>query len=203
MNEIEYERMQEEAGMGQAILENLKAILSDDGAGDTLADLYRSIYKHTDCGPWLSVVLHDGSTVDCDELGNVKLGDVRSLLVGSIVEGSDAEVTADPIDLMSFDKPEDAVEAFNRAVEWVNDEACALWEEANGDEIDEDINMDTPYWITSEQWSRDCIQATADEVRQQAAEWARGSDTPAAEITDDGEYLYADGARIGQLVKPE
>jgi hypothetical protein len=36
--------------------------------------------------------------------------------------GSDAEITADPIDL----------------VEWVNDEACALWDEANAEETDEE-----------------------------------------------------------------
>lgn len=59
------------------------------------------------------------------------------------------------------------------------------------------------YWITSEQWSRDCIEATAAEVRAQAVEWARGSDEEPAEITEDGEYIYANGQRIGQRIKPE
>ena len=93
--------------------------------------LFRSsIYKYTECGPWLSVRLHDGTVRHCDQLQGIENGSVRALLVGSIVEGSDAEVTADWIDLLIED-PDEAVLKFNAAVEWVNDEACALWEEAN------------------------------------------------------------------------
>lgn len=47
--------------------------------------------------------------------------------VGSIVEGSDAEIDADP---MYFPFPADE---FDRMVEWVNDEACAAWDEAHPD----------------------------------------------------------------------
>ena len=67
----------------------------------------------------------------CDKLREVNKDEVRYLLVGSIVEGSDAEVTADWIDLLECETPEDAVKQFNDTVAWVNEQACALWDEAN------------------------------------------------------------------------
>ena len=133
MNEIQYEQMQELAAEGQHANDCLDAILSDNGSDMTLPALYRSIYKYTECGPWLSVQTWDGRWFHCEDLDNVDKNEVRYLLVGSIVEGSDAEVTADPIDLVECESPEAAVEMFNRTVEWVNDEACALWEEANSE----------------------------------------------------------------------
>ena len=133
MNEIEYERGQEMIAMGEHANACLDAILADDGCDPTLRALYRSIYKHTECGPWLSVQTWDGRWFHCQDLHKVDKNEVRYLLVGSIVEGSDAEVTTDPIDLVECESPEAAVELFNQTVEWVNDEACALWEEANAD----------------------------------------------------------------------
>lgn len=133
MNEIEYERSQELAAEGQHANACLDAIFADDGCDPTLPALNHSIYKNNDCGPRLSVMTWDGRWFPCDVLCNVDKNEVRYLLVGSIVEGSDAEVTADPIDLVKCESPEAAVELFNRAVEWVNDEACALWDEANAD----------------------------------------------------------------------
>ena len=134
MHEVEYERMQELAAEGQHANACLDAILSDNGSSMTLPALYRSIYKYTDCGPWLSVQTWDGRWFHCQDLHKVDKTEVRYLLVGSIVEGSDAEVSADPIDLLACESPEDAVKRFNSAVEWVNDEACRLWDEANDDE---------------------------------------------------------------------
>lgn len=134
MNEVQYEAMQEMIGEGAHANACLDAILADNGSDLTLPALYRSIYKYTECGPWLSVQTWDGRWFHCGELHKVDKRDVRYLLVGSIVEGSDAEVTADPIDLVECDSPEDAVERFNRTVAWVNDEACALWDEANKEE---------------------------------------------------------------------
>jgi len=105
--------------------------------------LYGSIYKYTPCGPWLSVRLHDGSIVHCTKLYGIGNQDVRALLVGSMVEGSDAEVTADWIDLadpkyMEEGGQEKLVADFNATVAWVNDEACALWRDAN--EQDDDFD---------------------------------------------------------------
>lgn len=132
MNERDYQRMLDNEEGGLICLANLEAILRDNGSDMNVRALYRSIYKYVECGPWLSVVLHDGTARHCDKLDGIENGAVRYLLVGSIVEGSDAEVVADPIDLLSYEDPADAVKAFNDAVEEVNDEACSLWEEANG-----------------------------------------------------------------------
>ena len=136
MNEVQYERMQEQIAEGEHANAGLAAILSDPGSDLTRPALSRSIYKYTECGPWLSVRTWDGRRFHCDELHKVDKNEVRYLLVGSIVESSDAEVTADPIDLVECESPEAAVELFNRTVEWVNDEACALWDEANAEEED-------------------------------------------------------------------
>ena len=130
MTESEFHQYESDREAGGYCLAALEAILSDNGSDMTVAALYRSIYKYTECGPWLSVRLHDGTVRHCDQLQGIENGSVRALLVGSIVEGSDAEVTADWIDLLIED-PDEAVLKFNAAVEWVNDEACALWEEAN------------------------------------------------------------------------
>lgn len=140
MHEVEYERMQELAAEGQHANACLDAILSDNGSGMTLPALYRSIYKYTDCGPWLSVQTWDGRWFHCQDLHKVDKTEVRYLLVGSIVEGSDAEVSADPIDLLACESPEEAVKRFSSAVEWVNNEVFSLWHEANDDEDDEDMD---------------------------------------------------------------
>lgn len=134
MNEIDYERMQEDAAIGQAMVANLEAILSENAADMTVESLNRSLYKYTECGAHLSVQLHDGTWRHSGDLNGIKNGDVRQLLVGSIVEGSDAEVCADPIDLIAFEEPQEAVKVFNKTVEWVNDEACTLWHETNDEE---------------------------------------------------------------------
>ena len=51
-----------------------------------------------------------------------------SFVVGSIVEGSDAEVPPETVFLPC--SPED----IDRAIAGVNDEACRLWDEANGED---------------------------------------------------------------------
>lgn len=137
MNEVQYERDQELAAEGQHANACLDAIIAACGCEHSLRALYRSIYKYTERGAWLSVMTWDGRTFHCDQLHEVYASEVRYLMVGSIVEGSDAEVRADPIDLVECESPEAAVELFNRTVEWVNDEAYALWDEANA-ETDED-----------------------------------------------------------------
>jgi hypothetical protein len=118
---------------GDICFANLQAILRECGAAN-VAELYRTIYKYNDCGPWLSVRLHDGTWMHCDELHGIDNGNVRSLRVGSIVEGSDAEVTGREIDLLAYDDDEAAVAAFDSEVDDVNTEACRLWDEANTDE---------------------------------------------------------------------
>ena len=116
-------------------LAGLKAILSDNGSAMTVGALYHSIYKYTDCGPWLSAIKHDGHYVTCSNLGDLKLEDVAALQIGSIVEGSDATVEGDILYLDDL-PPAELVKEFARQLEQVNSEACSLWEEANGETLD-------------------------------------------------------------------
>ena len=118
-------------------LANLEAILGDNGSDMDVYSLGRSLYKYTECGPWLSVLLHDGTWKHTGDLLDVKNDDVRGLLVGSIVEGSDAEVKGDLIDLLLYEDTAECVRDFLEQVEKVNAEASALWEEANADDLQE------------------------------------------------------------------
>lgn len=137
MNEIDYERMQESAAIGQAIAANLKAILDDWGV-ENVQQLDRTIYKRTECGAHLSVQLHDGTWRHSGDLDGIDNGNVQALLLGSIVEGSDAEVNAKPISLLDYIEEEGdekrLIADFDKAIDWVNDEACSLWHEANDED---------------------------------------------------------------------
>lgn len=133
MNEIDYYNMEEAAGIGQAILENLENILADKDSAN-VAELYETTYKYTDCGPSLTVLLHDGSYRYCDDLDGIQNNNVRALLVSSIVEGSDAEVPPITVDLIDYETPEEALKAFDAAVEEVNAAATGLWDEVNVDD---------------------------------------------------------------------
>ena len=136
MNEIDYERMQEDAAMGQAIAANLKAILDDWGV-ENVQQLDRTIYKNTECGAHLSVKLHDGTWRHSGDLDGIDNGNVQALLLWSIVEGSDAEVDADPISLLDYMDEGDEkrlIADFDKTLDWVNDEACSLWHEANDED---------------------------------------------------------------------
>ena len=133
MNEIDYERMQESAAIGQAIAANLKAILDDWGV-ENVQQLDRNIYKRTECGAHLSVQLHDGAWRHSGDLDGIDNGNVQALLLGSIVEGSDAEVNAEPISLLDYMDEGDEkrlIDDLDKTISWVNDEACRLWDEAN------------------------------------------------------------------------
>lgn len=127
----------EASAMASHLTACAQAIISDNGAGDSIEDVYLNTYKCTTCGPWISVRLHDGEVRHCDELEGIKAADISAIWVGSIVEDSEAEVCADWIELADCESPEDAVKRFNATVEWVNDEACALWEEANN--VDDNV----------------------------------------------------------------
>lgn len=136
MNEIDYERMQEDAAMGQAIAANLKAILDDWGV-ENVHQLALAIYKSTECGAHLSVQLHDGTWRHSGNLDGIDNGNVQALLLGSIVEGSDAEVNANTISLLNYmDEGDDQrlIADFDKILDWVNDEACSLCHEANDED---------------------------------------------------------------------
>ena len=77
MNEIDYYEMCEAAAEGQHANACLAAILSDNGSDMTLPALYRSIYKHTECGPWLCVKAWDNRTFSSGRLHAVNTDEVR------------------------------------------------------------------------------------------------------------------------------
>jgi hypothetical protein len=113
-------------------------------------DLYRSVYKNVDCGPTLtfnfrSEVTGQEEKITNDDLHkwgnwasinfyNIKITDIW---VSSIVEGSDAEVGKVYVQVMERNWKQISKD-FWQAVEEVNSEACALWEEANAEMEDED-----------------------------------------------------------------
>lgn len=102
----------------------------------TFADLGRAVYKYTDCGPWIVAVLLDGSEVyyTSPEAHALSMDTVvRAIRVGSIVEGSDADVG-----------PYEVTRArdFWPTVERVNEEAVIEWHDANDDpDIDPDFSL--------------------------------------------------------------
>jgi hypothetical protein len=105
----------------------------------------RSIYKHVPCGPWISYVFSNGETLHYEDalarapveckwpivqwvkqlIKGVRPKQCIAIKVGSIVEGSDAEVGP-----MSLTLPLD-MNDFWLVVAEVNGEASLLWEEAN------------------------------------------------------------------------
>jgi hypothetical protein len=137
MNFSDYLRAQDDEECGGICLAALEAILASNGVPD-VAELGRVLYKYTDCGFWLSVRLHDGEWRHTGDLRGIDNGNVRALLVGSIVENSDAEMVGREIDLLTYDDPDDAVKRLDHEVEQVNAQACALWVEANKDEEGEE-----------------------------------------------------------------
>jgi hypothetical protein len=95
------------------------------GHHDTFYRFGRSLYKYTDCGPWVVAVLLDGTDIYYES------DDARSLLmdtvvdhvrVGSIVEGSDVDVG--PFEV------HDPTEFFD-TVQAVTDEASFYWRRDN------------------------------------------------------------------------
>ena len=150
MNEIEYNEMCESAAIGQALSECVKAIMEEYDP-TTLYDLQRGAYKYTDCGPSVGFRLMDGTFIwngDARARDPKHVADVEDICIGSIVEGSDAEVPpvwlnllkiADGSDRICEKYPDEtvgqlAVRRWYDVLEDVNSEACALWHEANGED---------------------------------------------------------------------
>ena len=121
---------------------------------DSPYEMYRIHYKYVACGPWMSLHVN-GQWVHCGELPKLGLwkdmvarGDiVDEVLVGSIVEGSDAGAEPVPVrlgDIRSKRSKRGTITrkslraAISSAADEVNEEACAMWEEANREEKDDD-----------------------------------------------------------------
>lgn len=133
MTERDWHQANEAEEAGQLCLLNLQAIL-DYWGSENVERLGREIYRFTECGAWLSVQLHDGEWRHTGNLAGIENGNVRALLVGSIVEGSDAEVTGSVVDLLTDAAYEEVIASLEEEIGDVNDEAGRLWEEANAEE---------------------------------------------------------------------
>jgi hypothetical protein len=101
---------------------------------ETPYQLGRALYKWTDCGPWTVFYVPDdgknrGRVYYEDEAATRTdwLDACTGIGVGSIVEGSDAEVGPTNLSFPFFGAE------FDVAVEDINSEACALWDEANAE----------------------------------------------------------------------
>ena len=94
---------------------------------DSFGSWGRSVYKYTDCGPWVVALLPDGSELyyedreAWDYTGDQLITGVR---LGSIVEGWDGELP--PYECHSR-------EEFDKALEELNDTCCSIWDTANSD----------------------------------------------------------------------
>lgn len=136
----EFERQQRDEAAGITCLVALQTLLKYWGEKD-LGQMNERVYRAYSCGPWLAVRLHDGTWVHgTRDLESVKLEDVAALKVGSIVEGSDAEIEGDVLDLVSYDEDPDALRLdFERQLVGVNDQVQTIWYEMHPDEgSDED-----------------------------------------------------------------
>lgn len=89
----------------------------------------RSIYKYTDCGPWIKAVRWNGQEVYYEDKEAQEIGPdhrIQAMLVGSIVEGWDGDGVG-PIEVTD-------PKLLFQAIEEVN-EACGLiWKEVNENE---------------------------------------------------------------------
>ena len=125
--------LMEDAAIAQHNGACMQAIIESHDAAN-LSDLYRTIYKYTPCGPWMQVRLRDGRVLGNTVFDEVTdLGEVVGVLLGSIVEGSDAEVEADWLYFDDCDTPEIAAQDFVMTLEWVDGEALEYWTTANWD----------------------------------------------------------------------
>lgn len=136
----EFDSQQRAEAAGIVCLEAIKALLAHWGEKD-LGQMNERVYRAYSCGPWLAVRLHNGTWVHgTRDLENVKLEDVGALKVGSIVEGSDAEIEGDVLELVSYEDDPDALRLdFGRQLEGVDDQVQTIWYEMHPDDgCDED-----------------------------------------------------------------
>ena len=136
MSEIEYERQQEEAWLAQTMAEHLQALLDERDAED-FARLNRQLYKYTDCGAYLGIILWGGEPVWSHDkrLPTIRPGDVQSIGVGTIVEGTDAAPEMEWLNLTDYAEDEDAsrlIADFDRAVQTIEDAADDIWMDTHG-----------------------------------------------------------------------
>lgn len=113
------------------VCKNLVDLLDEFGC-ESPYRLGRELYKSTACGPWISFELPDRSIHYGDPAARTSSPDwaeqCTGVKIGSIVEGSDAEIgpytLSFPFSMAQFDA----------TVNEVNDQASEEWDSANEDE---------------------------------------------------------------------
>jgi hypothetical protein len=114
MDEIEYEDFQEKATYGEWLI---KTIADNIGIAPDPEQIDRAIYKGTDCGAW----------VRFDEDG---------IMIGTIVEGSDAEYR-ERIECTECE--ETLCENFWEAIQRAEDFSAEEWRMVDDEEEDDDM----------------------------------------------------------------
>jgi len=165
----EYERGNELAAQGEQMARWAGNLLEVWGE-ENFRDLNRRVYKSTDCGAYVCLLLWADSPVWSGDqrLADIKPGDVKAIGVGSIVEGTDAAVEpdwlylTDYLNLWEADYPEAESEDeldtkiatklcddFDKVVEAVEHAARDIWNETHGCDdcwkghrVDESIDPD-------------------------------------------------------------
>lgn len=115
---------------------SLKDLLAKEGA-ETFYQFGRDLYKATACGPWVAAFSRSQGNVyyekaEAQNADAAWMNDCVSILIGSVVEGSDAEVQ--PLWL----KFPFTQEQLQHAVKDVDAEADRMWREANGQDGEDD-----------------------------------------------------------------
>jgi len=88
-----------------------------------LASIAKAYYKYSSAGIWvLFDVRNEGWHADRN---GVNVNQIRAVQIGASVEGSDAEITADPIKITEFTR-----QLFSEAINYVETEAEAAFQEA-------------------------------------------------------------------------
>jgi hypothetical protein len=129
----------------QAREQDMLPALVEHSEYDSPQEMYRSLYKYTACGPWVSMLVN-GEWVHCGDLH--KLGPwkdmalrgdiVAEILIGSIVEGADECVEGIPVRLRDIQGKGGSVTsatlsvAINKAVAEVDEEAGRIWNDTHG-----------------------------------------------------------------------
>ena len=119
--------------MSNFVNECMAAIMADNDA-KTLADIQRSSYKYTSAGIAVHFGLSDGTFLWNGDQGARDESSVKKVVkigFSSIIEGSDAEVPTQWLDLSQMPTTEKAVEEFNRLESYVNEWACELYDEVH------------------------------------------------------------------------
>jgi hypothetical protein len=111
MNEVQYEQMQEDIGIGQWSMESLRYHF-DAMNGATMEGINRAVYNATECG------------------ASVTINDNAEIVFHSIVEGSNAEFSCDPIETIEREQEEISADIV-KALAWLEAECDAAFNEVH------------------------------------------------------------------------